>query len=37
MMMKDIETLVKDAYADGVDMETLLSKVRENQSQVSLT
>ena len=29
MMMSDIETLVKDAYADGVDMETLLSKVRE--------
>lgn len=28
MMMKDIEVLVKDAYADGVDMETLLSKVR---------
>ena len=27
--MKDIETLVKNAYADGVDMETLLSKVRE--------
>ena len=26
--MKDIEVLVKDAYADGVDMETLLSKVR---------
>ena len=28
-MMKDLQALVKDAYADGVDMETLLSKVRE--------
>lgn len=27
--MKDLQALVKDAYADGVDMETLLSKVRE--------
>ena len=27
--MKDIETLVKDAYADGVDIETLLSKVKK--------
>lgn len=29
MMMNDIKALVKDAYADGVDMETLLSKVKK--------
>ena len=26
--MKDIQHIVKDAYADGVDIETLLAKVR---------
>ena len=29
MMMKDLQELVKNAYADGVDIETLLSKVKE--------
>ena len=28
MMMKDLQALVKDAYADGIDVDTLLAKVK---------
>ena len=37
--MKDIQHIVKDAYADGVDIETLLAKVRaeyESESAAAL-
>ena len=27
-MMKDLQALVKDAYADGIDVDTLLAKVK---------